>query len=61
MDMLESALEVKMFPSDILRIIDASLNRTGEGLRVLEDIARLLLDDTDLTAQLKSYVLRNPV
>lgn len=36
-----------------LRIIDASLNRVGEGLRLLEDIARLLLNDTVLTQQLK--------
>ncbi|MFC1943635.1 thiamine phosphate synthase, partial [Chloroflexota bacterium] len=37
-----------------LRIIDASLNRTGEGLRLLEDIARLLLNDAALTQQLKT-------
>ncbi len=36
-----------------LRIIDANLNRIGEGLRVLEDIARLLLDDAVLSQQLK--------
>ena len=38
----------------ILRIIDASLNRVGEGLRLLEDIARLLLNDVALTEQLKT-------
>ncbi len=27
------------------RTIDASTNRAAEGLRVLEDVARLLLDD----------------
>ncbi len=37
-----------------LRIIDASLNRVGEGLRLLEDIARLLLNDVALTEQLKT-------
>ncbi len=37
-----------------LRIIDASLNRVGEGLRLLEDIARLLLNDAILTQQLKT-------
>ncbi len=37
-----------------LRIIDANLNRIGEGLRVLEDIARLLLNDAALTEQLKT-------
>ncbi len=37
-----------------LRIIDASLNRISEGLRLLEDIARLLLNDRALTEQLKT-------
>jgi len=37
-----------------LRIIDASLNRIGEGLRLLEDIARLILNDASLTQQLKT-------
>jgi len=36
-----------------LRIIDANLNRIGEGLRVLEDIGRLALNDADLSQQLK--------
>ena len=36
------------------RIIDANLNRVGEGLRLLEDIARLLLNDAILTEQLKA-------
>lgn len=36
-----------------LRIIDANLNRIGEGLRVLEDIARLLLDDAALSQRIK--------
>ena len=40
-------------PERTLRLIDANLNRIGEGLRVLEDIARLLLDDADLSQQLK--------
>jgi thiamine-phosphate pyrophosphorylase len=37
-----------------LRIIDANLNRIGEGLRLLEDMARLLLNDATLTQQLKT-------
>ena len=37
-----------------LRIIDANLNRIGEGLRLLEEIARLLLNDAALTRQLKT-------
>ncbi|USN98952.1 MAG: thiamine phosphate synthase [Phycisphaeraceae bacterium] len=35
------------------RIIDANRNRAGEGLRVLEDIARFALDDEALTARCK--------
>jgi len=37
-----------------LRIIDANLNRIGEGLRLLENLARLLLNDATLTQQLKT-------
>jgi len=35
------------------RIIDASANRAGEALRVLEDVARFGLDDEPLTRRLK--------
>jgi thiamine-phosphate pyrophosphorylase len=38
----------------VLRLIDANLNRMGEGLRVLEDIARFHLDDAGLCRQLKT-------
>ncbi len=38
----------------IYRIIDENINRLSEGLRVLEDIARMVLDDTSLTLQLKT-------
>ena len=38
----------------MLRIIDANLNRATEGLRVLEDIARLILNDANLSSRLKS-------
>ncbi len=37
-----------------LRIIDANLNRAGEGLHLLEDLARLILNDANLTQQLKT-------
>jgi thiamine-phosphate pyrophosphorylase len=37
-----------------LRIIDANLNRIGEGLRVLEELARFVLNDSVLTQQLKN-------
>ena len=45
---------MKEIPADRLRIIDANLNRIGEGLRVLEEFARLSLNDTALTQQLKN-------
>ena len=38
----------------MLRVVDANLDRLGEGLRVLEDVARFLLDDAGLCRQLKS-------
>jgi len=45
---------MKAIPKDTLRIIDANLNRIGEGLRVLEEFARLSLNDAALTQQLKN-------
>ena len=39
--------------AQVLRIIDANLNRAGEGIRFLEEIARLVLNDTVLTKQVK--------
>jgi len=38
----------------VFRIMDASLNRAGEGIRVLEDIARMVLNDSELTVELKN-------
>lgn len=38
---------------EVLRIIDANVNRAGEGLRYLEEMARMALDDAALTQQLK--------
>ena len=40
---------IRMPPTDALRILDASLNRAGEGLRVVEDYVRFVLDDPFLT------------
>jgi thiamine-phosphate pyrophosphorylase len=37
-----------------LRIVDANLNRIGESLRLLEDIARLMLNDAVLSKKLKA-------
>jgi thiamine-phosphate pyrophosphorylase len=45
---------MKEITADQLRIIDANINRLGEGLRVLEEFARLTLNNTDLTQQLKN-------
>ena len=41
-------------PLQLLRLIDANLNRSSEGLRVLEDVARFLLNDVGLSQQLKT-------
>jgi thiamine-phosphate pyrophosphorylase len=38
----------------VIRILDAALNRAMEGLRVVEDYARFVLDDPFLTQQTKS-------
>lgn len=38
----------------IFRIIDANLNRSREGLRVCEDIARFILNSKPIAAELKS-------
>jgi thiamine-phosphate pyrophosphorylase len=43
-----------MPPTSVIRILDAALNRAGEGLRVVEDYARFALDDPFLTRQIKS-------
>jgi len=37
-----------------LRMIDANLNRSGEGLRVLEDVARFVLNNTELCQGLRT-------
>jgi len=41
-------------PHQPLRMIDANLNRSSEGLRVLEDVARFLLNDTKLSQRLRT-------
>jgi len=37
----------------VLRALDANCNRTREGLRVAEDVARFVLDDSKLLTRLK--------
>jgi thiamine-phosphate pyrophosphorylase len=46
--------------TDKLRIIDANINRLGEGLRVLEEFARMTFNDTALTQKIK-YVRHKTV
>lgn len=41
--------------SNILRLIDASANRAREGMRVVEDYVRFVLDDALTTKQLKQF------
>src|SRR4051794_3045882 len=38
----------------VIRILDASLNRASEGLRVVEDYVRFVLDDAFLTGNAKA-------
>ena len=38
----------------ILRTVDANINRVSEGLRVLEDVSRFIVEDEDITRRLKS-------
>src|SRR5690606_13596745 len=38
----------------LLRIIDACANRAAEGLRVIEDYVRFVLDDRNLTSLIKT-------
>jgi thiamine-phosphate pyrophosphorylase len=42
-----------MTEPSVFRIVDAALNRAGEGLRVVEDYVRFVVDDPFLTGQLK--------
>ncbi len=43
-----------MTVSQVVRIIDVNLNRAGEGLRILEEMARFILNNAVLTEKLKS-------
>ena len=43
-----------MSQTPIMRILDASLNRASEGLRVVEDYVRFVLDDPFLTGKAKA-------
>src|SRR3954454_15236719 len=43
-----------MSRTPVIRIIDASLKRASEGLRVVEDYVRFVLDDRFLTGEAKA-------
>lgn len=43
--------------SKVMRILDANINRAMEGLRVIEEVARFIIEDKKLTSDIKS--LRN--
>src|SRR5262249_51659126 len=43
-----------MSQTPVIRILDASLNRASEGLRLVEDYVRFVLDDPFLTGRAKS-------
>lgn len=43
-----------LLPSQLLRVVDANLNRLKEGIRVIEDIARYVYDDATTALQLKA-------
>ncbi|MDD4856065.1 MAG: thiamine-phosphate pyrophosphorylase [Sulfuricurvum sp.] len=46
-------MKTKTLPSELLRVVDANLNRLKEGIRVIEDIARYVHNDKNLATSLK--------
>ncbi|MCD6308169.1 MAG: hypothetical protein J7M24_04150, partial [Candidatus Latescibacteria bacterium] len=48
----DMAHRVQQF-TEVYRLIDANLNRAVEGTRVLEETARMLHDDADVTTRIK--------
>ena len=43
-----------ILPPELLRVVDANLNRLKEGIRVIEDIARYVHNDKELATSLKN-------
>jgi thiamine-phosphate pyrophosphorylase len=41
-------------PPELLRVVDANLNRLKEGIRVIEDIARYVHNDKEIATSLKN-------
>ncbi len=52
-DGVENRCCEKMGPGPIFRIIDANANRAREGLRVVEEISRFILENGELTSEWK--------
>lgn len=50
-----TAMTAQLDLSGVLRVIDAAANRGREGLRVVEDYVRFVLDDRHLTERLKQF------
>ena len=51
---MKEAKREERFSPDLYRVIDANLNRLKEGIRVIEDVARYLQNDTPLASRLKT-------
>lgn len=49
-----AAATSNILPPELLRVVDANLNRLKEGIRVIEDIARYVHNDKELASNLKS-------
>ncbi|MCL2006271.1 MAG: hypothetical protein FWG73_08950 [Planctomycetaceae bacterium] len=49
------SVPVENHSESLYRLLDASANRGREAMRVLEDYARFMLDDADLTQRLKTF------
>lgn len=47
------AVTSNTLPPELLRVVDANLNRLKEGIRVIEDIARYVHNDKELSTSLK--------
>jgi len=47
-------MTTKPLPSELFRVVDANLNRLREGIRVIEDIARYVRNDKELSTALKN-------
>lgn len=47
-------MTTKPLPSELFRVVDANLNRLREGIRVIEDIARYVHNDKELSTALKN-------